>query len=102
MARKPPQPLLPFMRDPAPVPAEAPGPVGDIPSHPEGGRHALQDDSPRTPATADAAEQAASQGSDAAGGDGALRLGAEGPPRNVEGDPFAGAAGQRPEPTLKR
>src|SRR5262245_58322441 len=96
MARKPStyQPLLPF-----PDPDDTPLPDGNVF---QGGSHAIQDDSARTPPAASAAAQPALPEPDAAAHDGMLGRRAEDAPRTLEGPAVPGETGQRPEPDRER
>src|SRR5581483_2005266 len=98
MAKKPPdrrQPSL-FPPDPA-TPAE---PDDNATSNIDGEHYAVQDDGPRTPATTAGDSQPAPQGTQAAADDGAIREGAEGQPRGVDGASGPDTAGQRQDSTL--
>src|SRR5438132_1520470 len=104
MARKPPdwhQPSL-FAPDPATnagqAPPNTPEPEDKSYSKPEGDQHAVQDHSPRTPATTDGASRTATPDAQAPADTGDLRSRAEDQPRSLEGNARSGEAGQRPEP----
>src|SRR5438132_9609245 len=108
MARKPPdwrQPSL-FPPDPATsagqAPPNTPEPQDNITQESNGDQHALQDHSPRTPATTAGDARPSAEGTQAADNDGVLRQGAEGEPRSLEGNSRPTEAGQRPEPDQER
>src|SRR4029077_6007824 len=108
MARKPPdwhQHSL-FPPDPATsagqAPADTPEPKDNTTKESEGDQHALQDHSPRTPATTATDARAAAEGTQATDNDGVLREGAEDQSRSLEGTSRTVEAGQRPEPDRER
>src|SRR5260370_27116068 len=99
-ARKPPscrQLLLEFPPDWGDTPATQ----NNVPSEPKGDRY-VQDDCPRTSKATPGDTQPTPNESDAALDAGSLRQGAEGQPRDLEGPPLPGEAGERPEPDRER
>src|SRR5271163_2268426 len=99
MARKPPdwhQPTL-FPPDSTKTPEPQ-----DNATPTEGDHHAVQDNRSRTPATTPTDARATTEGTEAPGGNGTLRQGAEDQPRGVEGNPRPTETGQRPEPDRER
>src|SRR5438270_316812 len=101
MARKP-QPLLPFMLESPPGAGDTPAPQDNDAPHPEGDRHAIQDDGTRTHSGSAGAARPAAQEPDAPADDGAHGPRAEDPPPSLEEHPPSNEAGQRPEPDRQR
>src|SRR5204863_122889 len=101
MARKPPSSIQRLLEFP-PDPDDAPATHDNVPPHPEGSHHAVQDDGSRTPPATNGDTRAAPQEADAAADAGPLFQRAEDPPRSLEEPPLSGETGQRPEPDRER
>ena len=91
----------PFWRQPSLFPLnpdDSRKPPSAVQSTHEGEKHAVQNDSPRTPKNADGVARTSTDHTTIVADAGVLCPTIEGQPRNLEGNSLPGEAGQRPEP----